>query len=227
MTTLKAAFLHSAWGDDATISQESDTVDPRAPRVILGREQSLFVTQDKKNPGKRCYRLFIDKFIGGEAGTMHQIHNCLLDAQAPDTLEVRLNNYGGVVSEGVRLIHVMENSFHERTTTVLECNAMSMAAVVFVKGTIRVVHPLSRLMFHNYSSGVIGKGGEISDVVDQENSTRDKLYEEILAKGWLTQEEYRRMLDGKDIYLEFEDLVERGIATHVMDKGDCVPVDEY
>lgn len=228
MTTAATAFLKHRLQEELTPSLEDDQVDTsRSPKSILGLTQSLFITADAASPDKRKYRLFIDAFKGGGGSVTHQIHNCLLDSQPRDTLEIRLNNNGGSVSEGIRLLHAMCNQFHGRTTVVLECNALSMAAMVFVKGDVRVIHPMSRLMFHNYSFMAAGKGGELEDTIDQENSTRDKLYQEVLANGWLTQDEYDRMLDGKDIWLEFDDLVSRGIATHVMDQGDRVPVDKY
>lgn len=222
MTTAADAFRQHRYDE---VSLENMTI-PRDPKVISGEDQSMFITADKQHPDRRKYRLFVDSF-GSSNSTTHQIHHCLLDAQASDTLEIRLNNYGGAVSEGLRLIHVMENQFHGRSTVILECNALSMAAMVFCKGDTRVIHPSSRLMFHNYSSGMMGKGGEMSDRIDAENATRDRLYKEVLDKNWITEEEYARMLDGKDIWLEFDDLVERGIATHVMDEGDCVPIDKY
>lgn len=228
MTTAANALRRHRLEEELTPSLEDDQIkDSRDPKSILGLSQSLFITADAKNPARRKYRLFIDAFHGDGDNVTHQIHNCLLDAHTTDTLEIRLNNNGGSVSEGLRLLHVMNNQFIGRSSVVLECNALSMAAMIFCKGTQRVIHPLSRMMFHNYFSAVRGKGGELEDNINQENSTRDKLYKEVLANGWLLEDEYTRMLDGKDIWLEFDDLVSRGIATHVMDEGDRVPVDKY
>lgn len=224
MTTAAQAFLQHRLSLES-VSLEDDT--PDSPSVILGTDQSLFITKDSKDRTRRKFRLFIDTFKSNAGNITHQIHNALLDARHTDTLEIRLNNNGGSVSEGLRLINVMDNQFSNRTTVVLEHNALSMAAMVFCRGTERVIHPESRLMFHNYATGIMGKGGEINDRVVAEDVSRDKMYNDILKKEWLTQDEYKSMLDGKDIWLEFDDLIKRGIATHVMDDGDCVPVDEY
>jgi ATP-dependent protease ClpP protease subunit len=228
MTTAADALRRHRLDEELRPSLEDDNPKgSRDPKAVLGLSQSLFITADGQNPSRRKYRLFIDAFQSDGDSVTHQIHNCLLDAQTTDTLEIRLNNNGGSVSEGMRLLHVMSNQFNGRSTVVLECNALSMAAMIFCNGAQRVIHPLSRLMFHNYSSLAVGKGGELEDSIVQENSTRDKLYQEVLANGWLTQDEYTRMLDGKDIWLEFDELISRGIATHVMDEGDRVPVDQY
>lgn len=223
MTSLAQVFLNHR------LSEESVSLEDDAPTgdVILGTNQSLFITKDPKDESRRRFRMFIDTFSGTPGPITHQIHNRLLDANYADTLEIRLNNNGGSVAEGLRLINVMDNQFFNRSCVVLEHNALSMAAMVFCKGTERVVYPASRLMFHNYFTVVGGKGGELNDRVGTDDLSRDKMYDHILEKGWMTQDEYKSMLDGKDIWVEFDDLISRGIATHVMDDGDCVPAEEY
>lgn len=221
MTTAAAAFQ-----SHLSSSLEDAVKNPREPMSVPGPTQSLYITADKAEPHKRRYRLFIDAFKSSDAIT-HHIHQLLLCAEVCDTLEIRLNNHGGSVSEGLRLIHVMENTFSGRTTVVLECNALSMGAMVFAKGDTRVIHPASRLMFHNYSSGVIGKGGEMADRVEAEDGNRDEIYKDVLAQGYLTQDEYQRMLDGKDIWLDAHDMCERGLATHVLVRGEYLPAKDY
>lgn len=216
-----------AFQDHLTASLEADQPqDPRNPTSIHGQQQSLFIQADKKQPHKRHYRLFVDSF-GASDATTHHIHQLLLNAESSDTLEIRLNNHGGSVAEGLRLIHVMENQFSGRSTVVLECNALSMAAMVFAKGDVRIIHPNSRIMFHNYLSGVFGKGGEITDRVEAENTNRDRLYKEVVAAGYLSEDEYTRMLDGKDIWLDAEQICERGLATHVLIKGERIPAEDF
>lgn len=200
--------------------------NPRQPTSIQGQDQSLFITKDKQHEDALHYRLFIDTFCSS-LSNLHQIHQLLLSAESVDRLEIRLNNNGGSVSEGLRLMHVMENQFADRTTVVIEADALSMAAIVFAHGDQRVIHPKSHLMFHNYFTFAIGKGGEIIDRVKMSEEERNRIYKPILEKGYLSEDEYERMLDGKDIWLTSDQMIDRGLATHVMVRGEMVPVSDY
>lgn len=63
-------------------------------------------------------------------------------------------------------------------------------------------------MFHNYSGGTIGKGGEMIDQLVHERKWSDRLLKSIY-KGFLTDEEIKGMLDNKDIWMDGEEVVKR------------------
>ena len=181
----------------------------------------------KKIPGYTKYRIFIDDFMELKKG-LHDIYNELWDANKNDKLELRVNSNGGMVNEGGQFYSIIKNKFNGRTTTILDNKGYSMGALVFCMGDKRVITERADLMFHDYSGGVIGKGGEI----DARNKhvqvhIRDFFKEVILNQGFLTKKEYKNMLIGQDYWMGTKELCERGIATHVLYKGKEVKAKKY
>jgi len=70
------------------------------------------------------------------------------------------------------------------------------------------ISPHSMFMFHNYSGGTIGKGGEMIDQIKHERGWSEKLLTEIY-ENFLTKEEVRAILDNKDIWMTAEEVVAR------------------
>lgn len=190
---------------------------------LVSPMMSLFETATEQGIN---YRLFVEAFNPYNP-MVHTILNKLLGAQTSDALDVRINSPGGSIDEGVRLFNILDNSFSGRTTTIIESKAFSMGAMLFCKGDQRVVHPLSMLMFHNYSMFAMGKAGELTDQIEHLNRMGHHYFDDIIVNGWLTQDEYKRMLDGKDYWFNAHQMLERGIATHVLIKNQLVSADEY
>jgi ATP-dependent protease ClpP protease subunit len=63
-------------------------------------------------------------------------------------------------------------------------------------------------MFHNYSGGTIGKGGEMIDQLLHERKWSEKLLEDIYD-GFLSKDEIKAMLDNKDLWMDGEEVVRR------------------
>ena len=181
----------------------------------------------KKIPGYTKYRIFIDDFMELKKG-LHDIYNELWDANESDRLELRVNSDGGMVNEGGQFYSIIKNKFNGRTTTILDNKGYSMGALVFCMGDKRVITERADLMFHDYSGGVIGKGGEI-DARNKHTQVhiRDFFKEVILNQGFLTKKEYKNMLIGQDYWMGTKELCERGIATHVLYKGKEVKAKKY
>jgi len=85
---------------------------------------------------------------------------------------------------------------------------MSAATMVFLCADKFEVTPHSVFMFHNYSGGTIGKGGEMIDQLQHERKWSERLMREIYS-GFLTQEEIKSMLDNKDFWMDGEEVVKR------------------
>jgi ATP-dependent Clp protease protease subunit len=64
------------------------------------------------------------------------------------TIEVHINSYGGDVSEGVAIYNALRDSGRE-VVTVCDGFACSIASVVFMAGSRRIMRPASLLMLHN------------------------------------------------------------------------------
>ena len=84
----------------------------------------------------------------------------------------------------------------------------SAATMIFLCGDSFEVSEHSMFMFHNYSSGVFGKGGEMFDQLKHEREWSAKLLKEVY-KDFLTETEINSILDNKDIWMDGEEVIKR------------------
>jgi ATP-dependent protease ClpP protease subunit len=102
---------------------------------------------------------YIPEVIGSPLEYTEMIHE-IRTAGAHDQIYIFLNTVGGNVDTGIQLINAIRDS-DATVTTVLEGQAFSMGALLFLCGDKQSVSPHSRLMFHMYSGGGHrGKGNE-------------------------------------------------------------------
>jgi len=180
-----------------------------------------------KIPGYTRYRFFVNDFM--EVGSsLHDVYNELWDANETDELELRINSSGGMVNEGGQFYSIIKNKFNGRTTTILDNKGYSMGAVTFCMGNKRVVTERADLMFHDYSGRMFGKGGEIEARNAHTQKFIRKFFEDVILKpGFLTKEEYKKMIIGQDYWMDAEELCKRGIATHVLKDGKEIKAKKY
>ena len=133
-----------------------------------------------------------------------------------------------MVNEGAQFYSIMKNKFKGKTTTVLDNKGYSMGALIFSAGDKRVITERADLMYHDYSTGMGGKAGEI-DAYNKhsQKSIREFFKEVITEQGFLTQKEFKDMLIGKDFWFDAEELCKRGIATHVLVNGKEIKAKKY
>jgi ATP-dependent protease ClpP protease subunit len=63
-------------------------------------------------------------------------------------------------------------------------------------------------MFHNYSGGTFGKGGEMIDQLQHERKWSERMMRDIY-KDFMTTDEIMAMLDNKDFWMDGEEVVKR------------------
>lgn len=63
-------------------------------------------------------------------------------------------------------------------------------------------------MFHNYSGGTFGKGGEMYDQLHHERKWSETIIRKIY-NGFLTDDEIRSILENKDIWMEGTEVLKR------------------
>ena len=85
---------------------------------------------------------------------------------------------------------------------------MSAATMVFLCGDVFEVSSHSMFMFHNYSGGTFGKGGEMLDQLKHERIWSEKLLREMYA-DFLTDKEIDAMLNNKDLWMDGDEVIDR------------------
>lgn len=124
-----------------------------------------------------------------------------------DAVKIYINSYGGDLFTAIQFLRVMTESPALKIVSV-EGACMSAATMIFMAADQFEVTPHSVFMFHNYSGGAIGKGGEMIDQLLHERKWSEKLLSDIYD-GFLTPDEIKSMLDNKDIWMDGEEVVRR------------------
>lgn len=140
------------------------------------------------------------------AEMIHEIRN----AGEADQIKIHLNNTGGNVATGIQIINAIRESA-ATVTTVLDGEAYSMAAILFLCGDQQQVGDHGQLMFHDYSSGLGGKGNEQLAAVLSTAKWFGKLMKEVCSP-FLSDEEISDILNGRDLWMDSDEVIERLLA---------------
>lgn len=142
-----------------------------------------------------------------EASNYIEWFDTIRHANPGDVIKIYINSYGGDLFTAIQFMRVLSESEATKVVSV-EGACMSAATMIFMCADSIEVTPHSAFMFHNYSGGTIGKGGEMIDQLLHERKWSEKLLTEIYD-GFLTQAEIKSMLENKDIWMEGEEVVRR------------------
>jgi len=194
-------------------------------------EQKKVVNKEKRlyeiTPKHTRYRVYIGRFFELKKG-LHSVFNELKSAKSHDVLEFMIDSGGGFVNEGMQFYNIIQEKFYGRTVAYLDNKGYSMGAMLFSMADKRVVYPYSDFMYHNYSGGAVGKGGEVKARISHTSEKLEAFFYDIIVKnGFLSEDEYKQMLVGQDYWMGTKEMCKRGIATHVIVKGQELTAKEY
>jgi ATP-dependent protease ClpP protease subunit len=129
------------------------------------------------------------------------------NASATDTVRIYINSPGGDLFTTLQFLRVMGETEATIVCSV-EGACMSAATMIFLHGHSQEVTPHSLFMFHNYSAGTFGKGGEMYDQLQFERTWSENFMTEVY-QDFLTSEEISSMMHNKDIWMGSEEVVKR------------------
>jgi ATP-dependent protease ClpP protease subunit len=124
-----------------------------------------------------------------------------------DVVNIHINSYGGDLFTAIQMIRVL-GECEGTVVCSVEGACMSAATMVFLCADGFEVSGHSMFMFHNYSGGTIGKGGEMYDNIVHERKWSEKLLREIY-NNFLTEEEIVSVLNNKDIWMDGDEVIKR------------------
>ena len=133
----------------------------------------------------------------------HQIRH----AKPTDIIKLHLNSPGGDLFTAIQFMHVFEQTAAQIHVSV-EGTCNSAATLLFLYADQFEISPHSLFMFHNYSSGTFGKGGEMYDNIVHERKWSQKLFQDVY-RGFLDDDEIKSILDNKDIWMDSAEVVDR------------------
>ncbi len=134
--------------------------------------------------------------------------NRIDDLGEGDSLILQLDNVGGNVDGCLALVDAIENTPAD-VTAVLSGRVYSAASIIALRCPQIQVGPYARMMIHSWSGvGGFGKYNEV--VADYEfNQKFLKSFFCDTYKHFLTDQEIQQVLDGKDLYVGAEGILER------------------
>lgn len=163
-----------------------------------------------------------DSFVGRPTGHLHEFYlsgeitssdnytewfDTIRHAGESDIVKIYINSPGGDLFTAIQFMRVLAET--EATVVAsVEGACMSAATMIFLCAEQFEVTPHSMFMFHNYSGGTFGKGGEMIDQLQHERKWSEGLLREIY-EDFLTEEEITSILDNRDIWLDGKDVLVR------------------
>lgn len=133
--------------------------------------------------------------------------NIIKTSEPHDKIFIYLNTPGGCLSTTIQIISAIKQAQAE-VTTVIEGEVCSAGTFLFLAGDNYIVNDNCSFMIHNYSHGILGKGGEVAKQV---KFTEE--YFKQLAKSFyqdfLTPEEIDEVCEDKDFWMGSDEVVER------------------
>jgi len=129
------------------------------------------------------------------------------NAQQNDIIYIHINSVGGDVSSTIQFIRCMGDSKAHIICSV-EGYCMSAATMIFLAADSYEISDHSVFMFHDYSGGTFGKGGEMYDQITHERRWTESLLQDVY-KDFMTKEEIESLIKGKDMWMTAKEVSTR------------------
>lgn len=156
---------------------------------------------------QHSHSVYLSGFIG-DSLEYADLFIALRSAGPADQFLFYLNTPGGSLDTGLQLIHSVQAS-EARVTMILDPQASSMGALLFLCGDDVSVPPYSSLMFHNYSAELgMRKGHEQFAAVRAFTDTYRKVLERV-CQPFLTFDEISGIQKGQDLWLDSDEILRR------------------
>ncbi len=127
----------------------------------------------------------------------------LAQMSSQDKVTLKINSGGGRIDVGHTIVQAVQST-KAYVRCVVAHASYSMASIIALAGDELIMMPRSLLMFHNYSTGYGGKGGELI----QGALASDEYIKSIMSDvctPFLTRDEMRKIAQDRDIYIKYND----------------------
>jgi ATP-dependent protease ClpP protease subunit len=190
--------------------------------ILLGKG----VKQDDRTFHKQLVNVH-EFYLSGEiesAENYIQWFDTIRHAGENDVIKIYLNSPGGDVFTAVQFMRVLQETDANIVMSV-EGICASAATMIMLCGNTFEISDHTMFMFHNYSGGTFGKGGEMLDQLKHERKWSEKLLRDVY-KDFLTNDEVTSLLENKDIWMDAMEVGERLKAKQAKIEADNVTKEE-
>ena len=131
----------------------------------------------------------------------------LKSASPAEIFTLVINTPGGILDSALMLVDAIKTS-KAKVIAQISGTVASAGTIITLACDEVEVAPHTAFMIHNYSGGLVGKGHELKahqEFVDANlNNSFTDLY-----KGFLTPSEIKKVIDGKDYWMNRDEVLER------------------
>lgn len=190
--------------------------------ILLGKG----VKQDDRTFHKQLVNVH-EFYLSGEiesAENYIQWFDTIRHAGETDVIKIYLNSGGGDVFTAIQFMRVLQETDANIVMSV-EGICASAATMIMLCGNTFEISDHTMFMFHNYSGGTFGKGGEMLDQLKHERKWSEKLLRDVY-KDFLTNDEVTSLLENKDIWMDAMEVGERLKAKQAKIEADNVAKEE-
>ena len=138
---------------------------------------------------------------------------CELEAKE---LTVRINSYGGSVSQGLAIYNLLKSLKDVKVKTICDGFACSIASVILMSGQEREMRPTSLLMIHNPWTYVEGNAAELKKQAEDLEKITIPSIEAYKNASKLSEEKIREMMDN-ETWFTAQEALDCGFITSITD----------
>lgn len=191
------------------------------------KKKKEFAMSKMNTPSQQSQPTGIKAFINKPVASLHTFYlsgtieepseyiswfEIMRNAGENDVIQIHINSYGGDLFTAIQFLRAIADTPAHVVCSV-EGACMSAATMIFLSADTFEVSEHSIFMFHNYSGGTIGKGGEMIDQIQHERKWSQHLMKRIYA-DFLTEPEIASILDNKDMWMDGEEVLKRLSKRH-------------
>lgn len=129
-------------------------------------------------------------------------------------IEVYINSLGGEVLEGLAIYNLLAS--RSNVTTIVTSMAASIASVIFLAGSKRMIYDNALVMVHNPSYAVAGGKEDFEAGIDLLQKTEDNIRSIYTSRTGKTEEQVTAWM-GKDTYFTAQQALDEGFATEIIE----------
>ena len=182
--------------------KKSDSACIPMEKVTLINEPLKVVDTDL---GKR-----VDYYLVGEVGFIEDYIDFLRavdSCRAGDEIIIHINNYGGYVDTAINIYDALIKT-EANVKASIEGMCASAASMIMLAANEWEIMPHATVMVHAWTDWIVGKWHEIKAKYHYSEAKMEPQFEEIY-KDFLTPEEIKACLDGKDYWFDAEETIKR------------------
>ncbi len=169
-------------------------------------QEGIFLVPYKKQIRKTQYTFNLDENIGAPVKYRNLI-NCLVEAEEGDCVRLIINTSGGRLDSTMSIIQNLRETAAE-TVAIVSGEAYSAGSAIVLACEQVAVLPGSSFLVHSASFGYGGKAKDVSDFV-RFSEKQIRSFVETSYKGFLSPEEIQNVLDGKEMWMDDVEIIER------------------